>query len=49
MADASVEDAGHLDGLAKALSLSMEEMVELSYAYTFERRLEETLAENTNE
>jgi hypothetical protein len=49
MANAGAEDAGHLDGLAKALNLSMEEMVELSYAYTFERHLEETLAENTNE
>ncbi len=38
MADAGVEDAGYLEGLAKSLNLSIEEMVDLSYAYAYERR-----------
>ncbi len=37
MADADVEDAGHLDGLAGDLGLSLPEMVRLAVAYTFER------------
>ena len=49
MADAGAEDTGYLDGLANALGLSESEKIELSYAYAFEQRLEETLAENTNE
>ena len=38
MADVGAEDPGHLDGLAAALDLSIAEMVELSHAYSFERR-----------
>lgn len=38
MADAGAEDTGHLGGLAKALNLSEAEKIELSFAYTFERR-----------
>jgi hypothetical protein len=41
MADADVEDAGHLDGLAAALQLTRAEMVQLAFAYSFERRAEE--------
>lgn len=41
MADAGVEDAGHLDGLAAALELTRAEMVRLAFAYSFERRPEE--------
>jgi hypothetical protein len=41
MADADVEDAGHLDGLAAALQLTRAEMVRLAFAYSFERRAEE--------
>jgi hypothetical protein len=37
MADAGVEDAGHLDGIAGDLGLSLPEMVRLAVAYTFER------------
>jgi len=49
MADAGAEDPGDLDGLADVLGLSQSERLELAYAYSFEQRLEETLAENTNE
>ena len=38
MADADAEDTGHLGGLGKALGLSEQEKIELSFAYTFERR-----------
>jgi hypothetical protein len=38
MADAGVEDAGYLDGLAGVLGLSESEKIELAFAYTFERR-----------
>jgi hypothetical protein len=41
MADAGAEDAGHLDGLAAALDLTRAEMVQLAFAYSFERRAEE--------
>ena len=41
MADAGVEDAGYLDGLAAALDLTRAEMVQLAFAYSFERRAEE--------
>jgi len=44
MADAGAEDAGHLDGLGKALNLSEAEKIELSCAYTFERRAGEVRA-----
>ena len=49
MADAGAEDPGDLGGLADVLGLSESERLELAYAYSFEQRLEETLAENTNE
>jgi len=41
MADADVEDAGYLDGLAAALGLSETEKIQLAYAYSFERRAED--------
>ena len=49
MANADAEDPGDLGGLADALGLSESERLELAFSYAFERRLEETLAENTNE
>ena len=36
MADADVEDAGYLDGIAAALELSETEKVRLAVAYAFE-------------
>ena len=44
MADAGAEDTGHLGGLGKALNLSEAEKIELSFAYTFERRAGEVRA-----
>lgn len=44
MADAGAEDTGHLGGLADALGLSVAEKIELSFAYTFERRAGEVRA-----
>ena len=41
MASASVEDTGHLDGIAAALELSETEKVRLAYAYAFESRAED--------
>jgi len=49
MTDAGAEDPGDLGGLADALGLSESERLELAFSYAFERRLEETLAENTDE
>ena len=49
MTDAGAEDPGDLGGLADALGLGESERLELAFSYAFERRLEETLAENTNE
>ena len=43
MADAGVEDAGYLEGLAGVLGLSESEKVNLAFAYSFERRAEEIL------
>ena len=44
MANADAEDTGHLGGLAKVLNLSEAEKIELSFAYTFERRAGEVRA-----
>jgi hypothetical protein len=44
MADAGAEDPGHLGGLGKVLGLSEAEKIELSCAYTFERRAGEVRA-----
>lgn len=38
MADAGAENPDHLDGLADALELSVEERVEFALAYSLERR-----------
>jgi hypothetical protein len=43
MADAGGGDAGYLDGLAAALELSEAEKIQLAFAYSFERRAEESL------
>jgi hypothetical protein len=42
MADAGVEDAGYLDGLANAMDLSAAERMELALAYSMEQRRQPT-------
>jgi hypothetical protein len=44
MADAGVEDAGYLEGLANVLDLTVAEKIELAFAYSFERRADQTAA-----
>jgi hypothetical protein len=44
MADAGAEGTGYLEGLAATLGLSVSEKIQLAFAYTFERRADQTAA-----